>query len=267
MIPMSENDPMTGLPRRAQCLKHFEDLVELQVPFGMILLDIDNFILINDRDGHDVGDQKLKKLASFILRMIPPEASVFRYGGDDFMVFLSGLPMAQVVSVAMQIRNTVSQEFADFPALTNSYSFPDRSRLAIQSPFAVSCGIAFYPLHGKRFEDLWKAADRAMYLAGKNLNPSGVLAVADMFDLERLLPLMTREDVKYVVLRAIMRNNGYWNYYQLDRELSGRYVDCIGPFFDEIDQLTKDGLIELKPNPNLDDHLRYWVTEKVVNRS
>ncbi len=172
--------------------------------------------------------------------------------------------MAEVVSVAMRIQNTINQEFADFPALKNSYSFPDQSRLPLQSPFAASCGIAFYPLHGRSFADLWKTADLAMYLAGKNLRPGGVLAIADMFDLARPI---TREDVKYVILRAIVTHNGHWNYYQLDRALSGRYPDCIGPFFGKLDQLAQEGLIELKPNPSLDEHRRYWVTEKVVNRS
>jgi diguanylate cyclase (GGDEF)-like protein len=265
MMPMLENDPMTGLPTHSQCLKHFEYLAETQTPFGMILWDIDQFILINDRDGHQVGDQTLKEIARLMLDATPSEASIFRSGGDEFVIFLSGLRMAEVVSAAIQIKNTINQGLADRPALTSSYMFPDRSQLSMQSPLVISCGIAFYPFDGSTFADLWQAADRAMYLAGKNRQPGGVLAVADMFDLERLP--MKREDIKYLVLRAIMRNNGYWNYYQLDRALSGRYPNCVGPFLGELDQLVKEGWIELKPNPNLGELDRYWVTEKVAKRS
>jgi diguanylate cyclase (GGDEF)-like protein len=261
MIPMSENDPITGFPTRAQCLKHFEDLAERQAPFGLILLDIDRFILINDRDGHQVGDQKLKEIASLIVQSTPPEAGIFRSGGDEFVVFLSGLRMAEVVSVAMQIKNTINQELAGSPALTSSYLFPDRSDLSIQSPLAVSCGIAFYPLHGKRFADVWQAADRAMYRAGKNLQPGGVLAVADMGDVE--IPSMTRDEIKGLVLQAITLHNGQWNYYQLDRALSSKYPDCIGPFFGELDQLVEEGRIELKPNPSLDELPRYWAMKRL----
>jgi hypothetical protein len=168
--------------------------------------------------------------------------------------------------VAMQIKNTINQELADSPALTSSYLFPDRSHLSLQSPLAISCGIAFYPVHGKHFENLWQAADRAMYLAGKNLQPGGVLAVADMCDVER--PSMTRDDIKGLVLQAITLHSGQWNYYQLDRALSSNeYADCIGPFFGELDQLVEEGRIELKPNPSLGELTRYWVTEKAVNRS
>jgi diguanylate cyclase (GGDEF)-like protein len=260
MMPMSENEPMTGLPTRAQCLKHFEDLAERQVPFGLILLDIDRFALVNARDGHHVGDQKLKEIASLIAQSTPPEAGVFRSGGDEFVVFLSGLRMAEVVSVAMQIKNTINQELADSPALTSSYLFPDRSHLSIQSPLAVSCGIAFYPAHGKHFEDLWQAADRAMYRAGKNLQPGGVLAVADMGDVE--IPSMTRDELKGLVLQAITLHNGQWSYYQLDRALSSnKYPDCIGPFFGELDQLVEEGQIELRPNPSLGELTRYWVID------
>ncbi len=186
MMAMPENDPMTGLPTRAQCLKHFENLAGMEEPFGMILLDIDNFILINDRDGHHVGDQKLKEIASLIVQSAPPEAKVFRSGGDEFVVFLSGLRMAEVVSVAMQIKNAINQELADSPSLPSSYLFPDRSHLSLQLPLAISCGIVFYPLHGRYFEDLWQAADRAMYLAGKNLQIGGVLAISDMCDVQAI---------------------------------------------------------------------------------
>jgi diguanylate cyclase (GGDEF)-like protein len=262
MIMMPENDPMTGLPSRNQYLKHFEDLAEMQAPFGMLLLDIDNFILINDRDGHHVGDRKLKEIASLIVQSTPPAAGVFRSGGDEFVVFLSGLRMAEVVSVAMQIKNTINKELVDFLALTSSYLFPDRSDLSIQSPLAVSCGIAFYPAHGECFEDLWQAADRAMYRAGKNLQSGGVLAVADMGDVAT--PSMTREDIKGLVLKAITLHNGQWNYYQLDRALSSNeYPDCIGPFFGELDQLVKEGRIELKPNPSLGELTRYWVADQL----
>jgi diguanylate cyclase (GGDEF)-like protein len=261
MMPMPENDPMTGLPSRAQCLKHFEDLVAMQAPFGMMLLDIDNFILINDRDGHHVGDQKLKEIASLIVQSTPADAGVFRSGGDEFVVFLSGLRMAEVVSVAIQIKNTINQELADSPALMSSYLFPDRSHLSIQSPLTISCGIAFYLVHGRSFADLWQAADRAMYRAGKNLQSGGVLAVADMGDVAT--PSMTRDEIKDLVLQAITLHNGQWNYYQLDRALSSNeYPDCIGPFFGELDQLVEEGRIELKPNLSLGELTRYWVIDQ-----
>jgi diguanylate cyclase (GGDEF)-like protein len=266
MMPMPENDPLTGLPTRAQCLKCFEDLAGMKAPFGMILLDIDRFTLVNARDGHHVGDQKLKEIASLIAQSTPLDASVFRSGGDEFVVFLSGSRMAGVVSLAMQIKNTINQELADSPALTSSYLFPDRSHLSIQSPLAISCGIAFYPAHGKSFADLWQAADLAMYRAGKNLQSGGILAVADMGDVET--PSMTREDIKGLVLQAITLHNGQWNYYQLDRVLSSNeYPDCIGPFFGELDQLVEEGRIESKPNPSLGELTRYWVAEKIAKPS
>ena len=72
---------------------------------------------------------------------------------------------------------------------------------------------------------------------------------------------MAREAVKRDVLLAIARNDGEWNWYQLDRELSGRGSDCIGPFSAEIDELSAEGLIEVRPAPDLPGGLRYWLTD------
>jgi diguanylate cyclase (GGDEF)-like protein len=184
MIEMQATDPVTGLPTRSQCLKCFAHLAETQAQFGMVLLDIDRFQRINAQYGHHEGDQKLGEIASLIKLAAPKEAEIFRCGGDEFVILLNGLSMAEVVSVATQIKNIINHQFADLPALISSYMFPDRSHLSIQSPLSVSCGVAFYPVHGSSLEDLLKAADSTMYLAGKNLQPGGVLAVADLFCLE-----------------------------------------------------------------------------------
>jgi len=63
------------------------------------------------------------------------------------------------------------------------------------------------------------------------------------------------------VLRAIAAHDGEWYWYQVDRAISGRGPDCIGPFFAEIQELAAEGLIEVRPCPELPGGERYCLTD------
>jgi DNA-binding HxlR family transcriptional regulator len=73
---------------------------------------------------------------------------------------------------------------------------------------------------------------------------------------------MTREDVKRDILRLVARYDGQWYWYEIDRALSGIRPACVGPFKEEIRALAEEGLIEIRPNPAIDQHERYWLTEQ-----
>ena len=176
---MPECDRLTGLLNRHQCVKNFQGLSSSQAEFGIVLLDIDNFILFNDEYGHQEGDEKLKQIAASICQVAPSNAQVFRVGGEEFLLFVPGCSMSDVVTSALQVKEAASQVFSTVPKRKSSYFFPDRSCLWLESEPSVSCGIAFYPHHGNNLESLIAAADRAMYLSGKRLRPDGVLAIAE----------------------------------------------------------------------------------------
>ena len=72
---------------------------------------------------------------------------------------------------------------------------------------------------------------------------------------------MARAAAKREVLRAIARHDGEWYWYQLDRAISGRSPDCIGPFAAEIDELAAEGLIEVRSTPDLPGGVQYWLTD------
>ena len=72
---------------------------------------------------------------------------------------------------------------------------------------------------------------------------------------------MDRESVKKQILRLVARHDGEWYWYQVDRFLSTKGTGP-GPFFAEIDELVKEGLIDVRPHPKLDHHERYWITDK-----
>ncbi len=72
---------------------------------------------------------------------------------------------------------------------------------------------------------------------------------------------MTRDDLKLDILRLVARRDGEWYWYQLDRALSGTNPGYVGPFLTEIRELVAEGMIELRPNFEFRDQLRYWLTD------
>ena len=85
------SDALTGLPnRRAMEIAFRNPMEKTDCPVGAIaILDVDHFKRINDSFGHDRGDAVLRALARCTENAIPPDASVFRIGGEEFVILLS----------------------------------------------------------------------------------------------------------------------------------------------------------------------------------
>jgi PleD family two-component response regulator len=83
-------DPLTGLRNR----HHLEDTLQTQTaqamrtgePLSCMMIDIDHFKSINDRFGHEAGDQVIKSVASIVQRAAHDNGLAFRYGGEEFLV-------------------------------------------------------------------------------------------------------------------------------------------------------------------------------------
>jgi diguanylate cyclase (GGDEF)-like protein len=79
------------------------------LPFGIALIDIDNFKLINDTDGHDAGDKALIMIARTLLENVRAEDIVARWGGDEFMVLFYSLERDGLRIAAEKLRLLVEQ--------------------------------------------------------------------------------------------------------------------------------------------------------------
>jgi diguanylate cyclase (GGDEF)-like protein len=89
----ASKDSLTGLPNRAALMKTLERrLAEAhpRAPFCLLFIDIDDFKLINDGHGHEVGDFFLVELVHRIKKCLGPADMLARFGGDEFVVLLSG---------------------------------------------------------------------------------------------------------------------------------------------------------------------------------
>ncbi|WP_165493126.1 GGDEF domain-containing protein [Hylemonella gracilis] len=73
--------------------------------FAVLVLDIDHFKSVNDRHGHDVGDQVLQQAARLIVQHVRTGDFVFRYGGEEMLVVLTGVQAGEALKVAEHIRH------------------------------------------------------------------------------------------------------------------------------------------------------------------
>jgi diguanylate cyclase (GGDEF)-like protein len=122
--------------------------------FSLIVIDLDNFKQINNAFGHLFGDLVLKKLAKIIKSSIRELDSVFRYGGDEFVVVLPGISKKIAREIAERLlKNIRNVEFEDGIRIT------------------ASIGISSFPEDGETAQSLFESADRALYISktlGKN---------------------------------------------------------------------------------------------------
>ncbi|MEG2400333.1 MAG: diguanylate cyclase [Citrobacter sp.] len=158
-------DPLTGLRNR----HHLDDSLRTQMgqaihnhePISCLMIDIDHFKDINDRFGHEAGDGVIKGVAAIIQRAVRDSGMAFRYGGEEFLVLLSGMGEEEANYVATDIYNGVHE-------LTLRFGASDISHID------VSIGVASYPQHAQS-DNLLRAADVALYRA-KELGRSRIVS-------------------------------------------------------------------------------------------
>jgi diguanylate cyclase (GGDEF)-like protein len=107
-------DPLTGAYNRST----FHEIAERELsrarragqPLSIVMLDIDHFRAINEKHGHRLGDEVLRKFADLVRSALRKEDMLVRYGGGEFLVMLPDVPGPGAVVVAGRIRRYVSAE-------------------------------------------------------------------------------------------------------------------------------------------------------------
>jgi diguanylate cyclase (GGDEF)-like protein len=141
-------DPLTGLHNRRTLEKLMNNWTVNQIPYSLVMIDIDKFKTINDTYGHLVGDEVLKHLAQIISLTIRSSDECCRYGGEEFVVLLARHSVEEAYIVAERIRIAV-----------------ENSDAGIGKPVTISLGIAHYPSQTDSIETLFTLADQALYKA------------------------------------------------------------------------------------------------------
>ena len=116
------------------------------------MMDLDNFKLFNDVNGHDAGDEILKVLARILKENFRDEDIACRYGGEEFLIILKNTELTLAYSRLERVREIVKN---------TTISFEERSL----PPLTISAGIAEAPTHGRTAKTIIQAADKALYVA------------------------------------------------------------------------------------------------------
>ncbi len=107
---LSRTDPLTGLANRRAAVEAISAASVVQrrggAPASAILLDVDHFKQVNDRHGHDVGDQVLKAVADALQRSVREQDLVARWGGEEFLVLVRG-PLDAAAALAERILDAI----------------------------------------------------------------------------------------------------------------------------------------------------------------
>lgn len=157
LIQMTRVDELTGLYNlralREQIPVWLGPAARSGRQMGVMMLDLDGFKLVNDRLGHEVGNDLLRRAADVLRVCSRIGDPVFRFGGDEFVILLSDTGVEGADTVARRITQALQQLR---PSLASD-----------QTPLGFSIGIAIFPDDGTTAELLMARADEALYRAKK----------------------------------------------------------------------------------------------------
>lgn len=151
-------DSFTGLLNKRACAEYVaEALASGREPHYMAMIDIDNFKNINDTHGHMYGDRVIGQVASILNSTMNGRGIVGRFGGDEFFLFTNWINSEmELRAVLTSLRKQVQSTFENQEK---------------GCKVTLSIGVSRAPEDGRSYEELFKKADKCLYLAkfkGKN---------------------------------------------------------------------------------------------------
>lgn len=154
----SLHDALTGIPNRAYLSSLLPEVLAAagttRAEVGVLVIDLDHFKEINDVQGHEAGDTVLRGVTGNVLDILSPGEFFARMGGDEFVAIKTGgVSHASMRAFAKRIKTAAS------------HAIPYKGR---NLSVGASIGIAIFPFHAQRADELLLSADLAMYRAKKS---------------------------------------------------------------------------------------------------
>jgi diguanylate cyclase (GGDEF)-like protein/PAS domain S-box-containing protein len=197
-------DPLTQLPNRRLLLDRLRQAMVSSERSGkqgaLLFIDLDNFKILNDTLGHDIGDLLLQQVSQRLVSCVREGDTVARIGGDEFVVMLEDLSENAIESAAQT--ESIGQKI--LASLSQSYKLG-----AYEHHTSSSIGISLYNGHGTAIDELMKQADIAMYQSksmGRN--------TLHFFDSKMQDSINNRASLE-VELRKAIEQNQFQLYFQL----------------------------------------------------
>lgn len=144
---LAERDPLTGLLNRRGLERSLAARRRVGERGAVLMMDLDHFKRVNDDHGHDTGDRVLREVADLLRNQMRRPDLAARFGGEEFVIYLSGLGREAALRVAERLRMATE----------------DGIRVAGR-PQTVSIGVTPWP-PGAPFPEILKRADGAVYAA------------------------------------------------------------------------------------------------------
>jgi diguanylate cyclase (GGDEF)-like protein len=145
-------DALTGLPNARALRYRFEDDADRarrhRDSFAVVMMDLDGFKSVNDKLGHQAGDQLLRELAALLQGQLRSSDFISRYAGDEFVAVLQ-VSQDEALELALRIQRAIDRH--DFGC--------SGAKLFV----GLSVGCASFGSDGETLDELLLAADRAMY--------------------------------------------------------------------------------------------------------
>ena len=202
------------------------------------MYDLDRFKRVNDRFGHQTGDKVLMKISKIIMENIDKEATLGRYGGEEFIIILPDINSNEALAIADELRKKIEK----------------RKILGDELDITVSMGIVSYPEHGQTIDELIEKVDKALYVAkesGRNMcqlwknefidmakpkNPiGGILTGDEVQDSRNILALV---ELIEIINQKLDRTEKIYRFL-------GRIIEIIEAEFGILILLEKDNIKEI----------------------
>ena len=142
-------DAHTGLPNKGACEVLLKNKETVEKHTACIMFDLNNLKIINDTKGHSKGDQLILNFARFLRNIIPKEAFVGRYGGDEFVVYVNYKQEDNIKDIVNRIFNNVSCIYEGYQ-------------------ISISMGISLLSDCNPHYYDMYRNADKALYEAKRS---------------------------------------------------------------------------------------------------
>ncbi len=154
---LSHLDNVTSLPNRLHISEFLTNKCSQKVSFCLILLDLDEFKIVNDSYGHRFGDKLLVEISKVLKKVFSSTAFIARMGGDEFGIVVDLNDKKEIKILMQKLHNELNNPF--IIDLIDVY-------------ITASSGICIYPDDAKTMLEMYQAADAAMYNAKKRTQNS-----------------------------------------------------------------------------------------------
>ncbi|WP_182299997.1 sensor domain-containing diguanylate cyclase [Cohnella cholangitidis] len=144
----AQTDPLTGLFNRRTLDRFVKSWINQNIAFSLMIMDLDNFKLVNDTFGHDKGDDVLRYLANSLPRLLDNRAVRCRFGGEEFVVLIPSEDSDAAELDAERIRKYMAETVSP-----------------TGNPVTLSIGVTHFPGFARDAEELFRLADGALYRA------------------------------------------------------------------------------------------------------